>query len=246
MARRARRASGTRRPRGPRPARRRAGAAAARPIRRGGRAAPRSRDPKSIPNASCSRSNQAPPMPRIARPPLRWSSVTASFAVSPGLRNVFAPTIRPSVARLVTCDQPASTDQPSRIGPSHGPTMLLRWSQVHRLAAPACSARTAASRMDGQSAVCGHRRNPILTGAGAAVSAATSVVLEVVVDAGDPHEEGDPRLAAEQRDLRLGRAPPGGSGGRAPRCRRALARPRSRPPRPRRRARPSGSRPRGR
>ena len=99
---------------------------------------------------------------------LRWSSVTASFAVSPGLRNVFAPTIRPSVARLVTCDQPASTDQPSRIGPSHGPTMLLRWSQVQRLAAPACSARTAASRMDGQSAVCGHRRNPILTGAGAA------------------------------------------------------------------------------
>ena len=52
--------------------------------------------PKSIPNASCSRSNQAPPMPRTARPSLMWSRVVASLAVRPGLRNVFAPTIRPS------------------------------------------------------------------------------------------------------------------------------------------------------
>ena len=51
--------------------------------------------PKSMPRASCSRSNQAPPMPRMARPSLMWSSVVASFAVRPGLRKVFAPTIRP-------------------------------------------------------------------------------------------------------------------------------------------------------
>ena len=34
-------------------------------------------------------------MPRIARPPLRWSRVVASFAVRPGLRNVLAATRRP-------------------------------------------------------------------------------------------------------------------------------------------------------
>ena len=38
----------------------------------------------STPNASCSRSNQAPPMPRTARPWLMLSSVVASFAVIPG------------------------------------------------------------------------------------------------------------------------------------------------------------------
>src|SRR6188768_3941192 len=141
-------------------------------------------------------------MPRMARPPLKWSSVTASFAVSPGLRNVFAPTISPSVARLVTCDQPASTDQPSRIGPSHGPTIELRWSHVHRLAAPARSARTAASRSEAQESVCGHRRNPIFTGAATGMGA----VLEVVVEGVDADEERDARLAAERRERRLGGA----------------------------------------
>ena len=51
--------------------------------------------PKSSPNASCSRSNQPPPRPRMARPSLRWSSVVASLAVRPGLRKVLAPTRRP-------------------------------------------------------------------------------------------------------------------------------------------------------
>ena len=67
------------------------------------------------------------------------------------------------MALLVTCAQPERIDQPSRIGPSHGPTIELRWSQVQRLAAPACSARTAASRMAGQESVWGQSRNPILT-----------------------------------------------------------------------------------
>jgi len=35
--------------------------------------------PKSSPNASCSRANQAPPMPSTALPPERWSSVVAIF-----------------------------------------------------------------------------------------------------------------------------------------------------------------------
>ena len=64
-------------------------------------------DPNSIPKASCSRSNQAPPMPRIARPLLMWSSVVASFTVNAGFRKVLAPTISPSVALDVTAAQPA-------------------------------------------------------------------------------------------------------------------------------------------
>jgi hypothetical protein len=65
-------------------------------------------------------------MPRIARPSLMWSSVAASFAVRPGLRNVLAPTIRPSVACFVTLAHAARVVQPSRFGPSHGPTMAMR------------------------------------------------------------------------------------------------------------------------
>ena len=41
---------------------------------------------KSNPNASCSASNQAAPMPKMARPPEITSSVVAVFASSAGLR----------------------------------------------------------------------------------------------------------------------------------------------------------------
>ena len=87
----------------------------------------------------------------------------ASLAVSPGLRKVFAATISPSVAFVVTCAQPDRIDQPSRMGPCHGPEIELRWSQVQRLAAPPASARTAASRIAGQKSVWGHSRTPSLT-----------------------------------------------------------------------------------
>ena len=70
-------------------------------------------DPKSSPKSSCSSSNHAPPMPRIARPPLMWSSVVAIFAVSVGSRNVFAPTIRPMRIRFVACAQAVIVSQPS-------------------------------------------------------------------------------------------------------------------------------------
>ena len=86
----------------------------------------------------------------------------ASFAVRPGLRNVLAATISPSVARSVTCDQPERIDQPSRIGPSHGPTIEFRWSHVQSDVAPERSASAAASRISGQLAVCGHSRKPTL------------------------------------------------------------------------------------
>src|SRR3954470_21156316 len=132
-------------------------------------------------------------MPRIARPSDWWSSVMASFVVSPGLRNVFAPTIRPRVAFSVTPAHPERTDHPSRIGPSQGPTIDMRWSQVQRLDAPARSARTAASRRAGQELVWGQSRNPTLT-------SAMSVVLQVVVNPGQSQQERDARLAAEARD----------------------------------------------
>src|SRR5258705_499281 len=86
--------------------------------------------PKSMPKASCSRSNQAPPIPSTARPFETWSSVVASFAVRPGFRNVFAPTINPSRTREVIPARPASTVQPSKIGCCQGPWMASRRSHV--------------------------------------------------------------------------------------------------------------------
>ena len=55
-------------------------------------------------------------MPRIERPPLIWSRVAAVFATSPGLRNVLAPTSRPSRVRSVAIAHAASVVQPSTIG----------------------------------------------------------------------------------------------------------------------------------
>ena len=84
-----------------------------------GRASPSQRrrsgnpDPNSNPKSSCSSSNHAPPMPRIARPLLMWSSVVAILAVSVGARNVFAPTMSPIRIRFVAWAQAASVSQPS-------------------------------------------------------------------------------------------------------------------------------------
>ena len=87
----------------------------------------RSRSPGELPNskpkATCSRSNQAPPIPSMARPPLRWSSVVIILATRAGLRNVLAPTIRPSRAREVTSAQAPSARYGSSIGPSQEPTI---------------------------------------------------------------------------------------------------------------------------
>ncbi len=55
-------------------------------------------------------------MPRMARPPLMWSSVAAVLATTPGLRKVLAPTSSPSRVRSVCGAIAASVDQPSKIG----------------------------------------------------------------------------------------------------------------------------------
>ena len=65
-------------------------------------------------------------MPRIARPPLMWSSVVAVLATRPGLRNVLAPTSRPSRVRSVAIAQAASEVQPSKIGWYGSPKMAYR------------------------------------------------------------------------------------------------------------------------
>ena len=124
--------------------------------------------PKSSPNAACSSSNQPPPSPRIARPPLMWSTVVASFAVSPGLRNVFAATRRPSRARVVT----------RRDGRERRPALELRGrrrrprrpgggrrSRGRRRRRPRPS--STASRSDGQSVRWTQNAAPIRTGWGA-------------------------------------------------------------------------------
>ena len=59
----------------------------------------------------------------MARPLLTWSRVVAIFAVTAGSRNVLAPTISPIRIRWVAMAQPVRTVQPSRIGPSHDPTI---------------------------------------------------------------------------------------------------------------------------
>jgi hypothetical protein len=44
----------------------------------------------------------------------------------PGSRNVFAPTISPRRIRLVVAAVAASSDQPSKMGRSHGPKIARR------------------------------------------------------------------------------------------------------------------------
>ncbi len=55
-------------------------------------------------------------MPRMARPPLMWSRVATVFATRPGLRNVLAPTSRPSRVCSVDAPHAASDVQPSKMG----------------------------------------------------------------------------------------------------------------------------------
>jgi A/G-specific adenine glycosylase len=123
-------------------------------------------DPKSIPNASCSRSNHPAPSPRIARPPETWSSVVAIFAVSPGFRNVLAPTMRPRRTRLVIAASAARVVHPSSFGAAGSPSSLSRWSSIHTWSKPAASAWSTAARSSGQ-VVCWTQNaapNPIATG----------------------------------------------------------------------------------
>ena len=59
--------------------------------------------PGSMPWAMFSKATFPAPRPRIDRPWLAWSMVTAILATTPGLRNVLAPTSSPSRARVVAC-----------------------------------------------------------------------------------------------------------------------------------------------
>ena len=61
-----------------------------------------------MPNARCSPSNHAPPMPMMARPSLMWSIVVMHLTASPGLRKVFAPTNNPIRIRSVAWATAAS------------------------------------------------------------------------------------------------------------------------------------------
>ncbi len=72
--------------------------------------------PGSMPWARFSNSTLPAPRPRIDRPLLMWSIVTAILATTPGLRNVFAPTSKPSRTRSVAMAHPASVVQPSKNG----------------------------------------------------------------------------------------------------------------------------------
>jgi hypothetical protein len=71
-------------------------------------------EPNSIPSAVCSVSNQAPPIPEPHAAAAHVVEVVIIFTTRAGLRNVFAPTIRPSVVRSVRPAQPASVRYPRR------------------------------------------------------------------------------------------------------------------------------------
>ena len=79
--------------------------------------------PNGNPNATCSVSNQAAPIPRMARPLLMWSSVVAIFATRAGSRKVLAPTIRPILTCCVAIAHAVIVSHASSIGPSAEPTM---------------------------------------------------------------------------------------------------------------------------
>ena len=70
--------------------------------------------PGSMPWARASNSMFPAPSPRIDRPWLTWSIVTAILATRPGLRNVFAATVSPRRMREVAWAHAASVVQPSK------------------------------------------------------------------------------------------------------------------------------------
>ena len=106
--------------------------------------------PKSSPNASCSRSNQPAPRPRMARPSLRWSRVVGrAWPSGPGLRAALAADQEP---------QPRARRQlrPGRRG-SASPRASRRSSRPRR---PAGGRPPRASREAGRlDAVAPHRRS---------------------------------------------------------------------------------------
>ncbi len=89
-------------------------------------------------------------MPRTDRPPLTWSRLVASLAVSPGLRNVLAATSSPSRTRVVRTAVAARDVQPSSFGSRQSPSSASRWSSSQTSSNPAASAWRTASRSSGQ------------------------------------------------------------------------------------------------
>ncbi len=80
--------------------------------------------------------------------------MVASFAVRPGLRNVFAATISPSRDVRVTAATAASVDQPSSFASCHAPSSESRWSSTHWSSNPLASAWRTASRSSGHPVRC--------------------------------------------------------------------------------------------
>ena len=152
-------------------------------------------------------------MPRTARPSERWSSVVASFAVWPGLRNVLAPTISPSRTRDV------SGAEPGQDAPALEDRLLPRPEDGHevipcpdRVPARRRSAARAESRKPGQSVCCAQSWSP--------KRVIQSARWSWIGDRRDP--EADPVLSLEAGAIvrsRLARAPRPGSGGPSRRCR---------------------------
>ncbi len=102
---------------------------------------------RSKPYRRCSASCQPVPMPRTRRPPLTWSTVTASFASSDGCRKVLLVTRTPRRIRRVDAASAASSVHASRHGCSGGPSVSRRWSTSQAWSKPSSSAMTNSSRI---------------------------------------------------------------------------------------------------
>ncbi len=106
------------------------------------------------PNARNSGSFQPAPRPRITRPPLTSSSVSAIFASTAGLRSGTAVTYVPSLTRLVEAASALRSVHDSH-APLHEPSgsPKPRWSETQTASSPTASAVVAIARMSAQRGV---------------------------------------------------------------------------------------------
>ena len=107
-------------------------------------------DPKSMPNASCSRSNQPPPSPRTPARPTCGRASSPAWRSDPGCGTSFAATSSPRRTRVVRVARAASVVQPSSLGSVQSPSSASRWSSIQSESQPARSTARHASRRAGQ------------------------------------------------------------------------------------------------
>ncbi len=111
-------------------------------------------EPKSKPNAACSRAHQPAPKPQKARPPLSASRVATVLAMMPGARKVTGETSVPSRSSVSRPARKPRLTHGSGSGSQARPTcgIWMRWSIRAIPANPTSAAARARSRSQGPGA----------------------------------------------------------------------------------------------